>query len=147
MKARAYYCCGGITKLLPRGGDPCPVEALERWLTAARITNGPVFRSISKWSTPLAKRLHRRAVGKIVKRAAYASALQAGLGEAQAMARAIQVSSHSLRAGFATSAALANVSSEDISAHVGWTHPCTAYRYIRGIDPMKHNPAQQVLSS
>lgn len=147
LRSKTDQAGRGIAKLLPRGGNPCPVEALERWLTVARITSGPVFRSISKWSTPLAERLHCRAVGKIVKRATYASALQGGLGEAQASVRAFQVSSHSLRAGFVTSAALANVSSEDIAAHVGWVNTRMAYRYIRRIDPMIHNPAQQVLSS
>ena len=137
----------GIYKLLPRGGDPCPVQALEAWLAAADITAGPAFRTFLRLTKPSSKRLGIRAVSVIVKRAVYASARQMGQTEEQARARALQVSTHSLRAGFVTSAAIANVPMDDIATHVGWKHNVSGYRYIRQVDSMTNNPAQRVLMS
>jgi hypothetical protein len=136
----------GIFKLLPRGGDPCPAAALEQWLAMAGITSGPVFRGLSKGGGLRQDRLNPQAVTYIVRRAAYDSALRAGMGQAHARARARQVASHSLRAGFVTSAALAKVPSEDIAAHVGWVGTQMVFYYKRDLDPMADNPADLVLN-
>ena len=137
----------GISKMLPRGGDPCPVEALEAWLAAAHITAGPVFRFLWPSGRLSSKRLTTKRVNLIVKQAVYASARQAGQSEEQARARAHQVSSRSLRAGFVTSAAIANVPTQDIAAHVGWASTRMALTYIRQVDLTTDNPAQRVLVS
>jgi hypothetical protein len=76
----------------------------------------------------------------------YDSALRAGMGQAHARLRARQVASHSLRAGFVTSAALAKVPSEDIAAHVGWVGTQMVFYYKRDLDPMADNPADLVLN-
>jgi integrase len=86
-------------------------------------------------------------VTTIVKRGVYVSALRAGASEAQARARADQVASHSLRAGFVTSAARAKVASEDIALHVGWADTQMVARYMRQLDSMENNPAHLVLTS
>jgi integrase len=136
-----------IFKLVPRGGNPCPVAALEHWLAVAGITSGPVFRPLWKGGAPRQQRMGHCGVSTIVKKAVYAGARQAGMSEAQARSRAVQVSSHSLRVGFVTSAGLANVTSEDIAQHVGWAGTQMVFRYMRQANPTDNNPARCVLHS
>ncbi len=83
---------------VPHGRHLRPVEAVREWLAAARITEGPVFRPVSRAGTVRSARLTDQSIASIVKR--YATA--AGLDPAA-------FSGHSLRAGFVTSAAERNV--------------------------------------
>lgn len=78
---------------VPRGAKLKPCEALDAWLSAAKITAGPVFRSVGKGGRVSADRLTDRSVADIVKRHVAAAGLDASL-----------FSGHSLRAGFVTSA-------------------------------------------
>lgn len=68
--------------------------ALEAWLTAAGITEGPIFRPVSKGGKVLCSRLSDRSVAIVVKH----RAALAGLDPAK-------FSGHSLRRGWITSAA------------------------------------------
>jgi integrase len=136
----------GMSKWLPRGGNPCPVEALQRWLSRADIRSGPAFRSLRRGGGVAPERLHKDTVGTIIKRWVYRLALASGENEEQARARACRVSGNSLRVGFVTSALAAGVSSEDIADHVGWTSTALVFRYARGCDPLRDNPARLVLS-
>ena len=70
--------------------------ALDDWMRAADITEGPVFRTLGKGGRVLPRALTARSVADIVKRRAE----QAGLDP-------VLFSGHSLRAGFLTSAATA----------------------------------------
>lgn len=81
---------------VPRGYRLRPVEAVQRWLDAAQITSGVVFRQINKADRVLPEPLHGRTFADLVKRYAFA----AGFDPAE-------FSGHSLRAGFVTSAAAA----------------------------------------
>jgi site-specific recombinase XerD len=78
---------------IPRGRRLKPVEALEAWLAAAKITDGPVFVSIGKGGRIGQKRLSDNAIGDIVKRYAAAAGYDPKM-----------FAGHSLRAGFVTSA-------------------------------------------
>ena len=72
--------------------------------------------------------------------------MQRGCTVEQADELAGKVSGHSLRAGFATSAARANVSGENIARHVGWESSQMAVRYIREADVFgSSNPVRKVL--
>lgn len=73
--------------------------ALDDWLRAADITDGPVFRTLGRGGRVLPRALTARSVADIVKRRAE----QAGLDPAL-------FSGHSLRAGFLTSAATTGAS-------------------------------------
>ena len=84
----------GATIAIARGDVACPAEALRKWLEAAGIESGPIFRPIGKGGTLRTSRLTDRSVANIVK--AYAG--RAGFD-------ASMFSGHSLRAGFLTSAA------------------------------------------
>jgi site-specific recombinase XerD len=84
----------GQTVAVPFGAKLCPVKTLKAWLEAAKIIEGPVFRSISK-----ADRVLRRGIdGRQVARILQARARAAGFADTP-------VSGHSLRSGFLTSAA------------------------------------------
>ena len=74
-----------------------PVAAYEAWIAAAAITSGRVFRCVDRHGR-VGDRLSDRAVAQIVQQ----RAAKAGLA-------AEMFSGHSLRAGFATSAATAGV--------------------------------------
>lgn len=91
-------------KAIARGNGNCPVRALQDWLHAAGITDGPVFRSFSLHGTLQPARLTGQGVWRIVKRTAEAAGL-----DPEAFG------GHSLRAGFVTQAYRANCSSSDIA--------------------------------
>jgi integrase len=78
---------------IPRGDRLKPVEALEAWLAAAKITDGPVFVSIGKGDRVSQNRISGNAIGEIVKRYAAAAGFDPKM-----------FAGHSLRAGFVTSA-------------------------------------------
>ena len=80
----------------------CPVAALKTWLDFARISHGPLFRSIAAGKKVGSDRLTDRHVARLVKRTALAAGIRADLTEAE---REEKFSGHSLRAGLATSAA------------------------------------------
>ncbi len=72
----------------------CPVRALEKWLKAARIKHGPVFRGVDNRERVGEGPLHKVSVGRIVKR----SVKMIGLPPSR-------YGGHSLRAGLVTEAA------------------------------------------
>jgi site-specific recombinase XerD len=84
----------GVTIGVVPGTVACPVKAIKAWLSAAAITEGPIFRPVAKGGHVVNARLTDKSVSDIVKR----YAVQIGLdGKA--------FGGHSLRAGFLTSAA------------------------------------------
>lgn len=107
---------------LPYGTDPqtCPVTALRTWLEVAAITRGAVFRGVDRHGNIATTRLSDRAVATIVKRAAE----RAGLDPAD-------YSGHSLRAGFATTAAANGANERQIANQTGHTSMEVLRRYIR----------------
>ena len=80
----------------------CPVAALNSWLDFARISHGPLFRSIADGKKVGSDRLTDKHVARLVKRTALAAGIRTDLTEAE---REEKFSGHSLRAGLATSAA------------------------------------------
>lgn len=86
---------------VPFGANPntCPVRAWRAWLDVSGITDGPVFRPVTRHGHIGTTRLTDQSVAHIVKR----HALRAGLDPQK-------VAGHSLRAGLATAAAKAGVS-------------------------------------
>nr|WP_181377237.1 site-specific integrase [Ochrobactrum sp. LM19]AJW29878.1 phage integrase family protein [Ochrobactrum sp. LM19] len=71
-----------------------PVEALTRWLEAARIDKGSVFRKVDRWGNVSARALEPSAINRIVKRRALMAGLEPG-----------EFSAHGLRSGYLTEAA------------------------------------------
>ena len=64
------------TVAIPRRADElCATAALERYLAAAGITNGPLFRAVSKAGRPLERRLEASSVRHILKQRASAGSV------------------------------------------------------------------------
>ncbi|KZM47491.1 site-specific integrase [Labrenzia sp. OB1] len=78
------------------------VEALEIWLEAARISEGPVFRAIDRWGNVKTRSLTPQSVNAIVK----ARCIRAGLNPDD-------FSAHGLRSGFLTEAANRDIPIQD----------------------------------
>jgi integrase len=98
----------------------CPVAVVTNWLDAAAITDGPVFRPVDRHGNVGADRLSGEAVCLVVReRVAAAGFDPTGF------------SGHSLRAGFATSAAQAGVSTLKIRAQTGHASDAMLARYVR----------------
>jgi integrase len=107
---------------LPFGRDPetCPVRALRAWRGDADIADGPIFRAVDRHGRVHADRLSDRAVALVVKRAAAAAGLEPD-----------RYTGHSLRAGFATTAASNGASERSIAAQTGHRSMEVLRRYIR----------------
>lgn len=116
-----------------RHRDTCPVLALTTWLELAQFTSGPIFRPITRHGAILPTRLSDRAVARIVQRVAAA----AGLDPAR-------YAGHSLRAGLATSAALAGAEERDIMRQTRHQSLTVARRYIRAGSLFRNNAAATV---
>ncbi|RVT74345.1 site-specific integrase [Agrobacterium sp. CNPSo 2736] len=71
-----------------------PVEALNAWLTAARIEKGSVFRGIGRWGTVSRRALDPQSINAILKQRAEMAGLDPG-----------EFSAHGLRSGYLTEAA------------------------------------------
>lgn len=108
-------------------GDACTVRAVRAWLGASRLREGPMFPRILK-SGAMGKRLSNQSVALIIKRYAVAAGLPAG-----------QISGHSLRAGFVTSAVRAGASLVSIQRQTGHASLDMLARYIRELDPFLMN--------
>jgi integrase len=107
---------------IPYGSNPetCPVRVLQAWLEQAAVTGGPVFRSINRHGRVQTDRLLPADVARIVKKLAGRSGLDAA-----------KYAGHSLRAGHATSAALAGASERSIMKQTGHRSVQMVRRYIR----------------
>lgn len=112
----------------------CPVRALAAWREAGNIDAGPLFRPVDRHGNIGLEAITGRSVARVVKRAAEL----AGLDPAA-------YSGHSLRAGLATSAALAGASERAIMRQTGHNSTTMVRRYIRSADLWRDNAASAVL--
>ncbi|NKL24854.1 tyrosine-type recombinase/integrase [Rhizobium leguminosarum] len=71
-----------------------PVEALNAWMTAAKIDSGSVFRAIGRWGTVSRRALDPQSVNAIIKQRVEMAGLEPG-----------EYSAHGLRSGYLTEAA------------------------------------------
>jgi site-specific recombinase XerD len=121
--------------VMPTGEDEltCPMRAVRDWLAVAGITEGPVFRSVTKGGVVKDRRLSDRDVARIVKR----TAERVGMNPAD-------FAGHSLRSGFITSAAEAGVQERHIMRHSRHKSVPTVRGYIEEADLTRDNAAAQV---
>jgi len=106
---------------IPHGHDRwCAVQALQRWLNASQIADGPVFRPVDRHGRLGAGRLSTEAVSVLVKDCVSAAGIDP-----------TGYSGHSLRAGLATSAAHAGVPAWKIRAQTRHASDAMLARYIR----------------
>jgi integrase len=107
---------------IPRGRelDTCPVSALHVWLAALAAIEGPLFRSVDRHGNVALGRLSAQAVNLIIKRAVRSIGLDGAA-----------FSGHSLRAGFATTAAASGASERAIANQTGHRSMEVLRRYVR----------------
>lgn len=101
----------------------CAVQAIQAWISLADIHEGALFRGIDKHGHISNQRVSGEAVSTVVK----SRIAEAGYDPAH-------YSGHSLRAGFATSAAQAGASSYKIRQTTGHKSETSLNRYIRDTD-------------
>jgi len=115
-------------------GEVCPVKALDVWMRAAQISEGPIFRAMDRHGEISDKRLSPEAINAIVKKRAAATGLDPG-----------RYSGHSLRAGLVTSAAFIGVPSWKIREQTGHTSDSMLRRYVRHTDLLSDNAVRSLL--
>jgi len=121
---------GGICSNAVSNPDTCPVRTVQEWMEQADISDGPLFRSINRHGKVQAGGLSGIDVARIVKKLA----VRAGLDPAK-------YAGHSLRAGHATSAAIAGASERSIMNQTGHRSVQMVRRYIREGSLFRENSA------
>jgi site-specific recombinase XerD len=119
----------------PRGSHPArsPVTALQAWLAAADITDGPVFRPVSKGNRPLPRRLHPESINTLIQNAV----ARAGIDPRP-------YSAHSLRAGCVTHAHLRGASDRAIAHQTRHRSLAALGGYVRIHTAWQDNAATQL---
>jgi len=125
----------GTIKALPytKESPYCPVTTLERWLKISKINKGPIFRRFSKGSNLSNNRLTDQSVAMIIKN--YIN--KAGIDSKN-------YSGHSLRSGFATTAAESGVEERTIMAMTGHKSTEMVRRYIKEANLFKNNALNKI---
>jgi integrase len=127
----------GLVKAIPFGDREglCPATALRRWLVAAAITEGVIFRRVTRWGEVGDKALDAGSVNAILD----ANAKAAGL------LNITDLSSHSFRRGLATSAIRAGAAFADVKRQGGWKNDATVHGYIEEANRFVENAAGTLL--
>lgn len=112
----------------------CPVIALKTWVARTCITDGPLFRPIEVQGRLSHERLSGEAISILIKKRVAAAGLNPK-----------SFSGHSLRAGFATSASLADVPGWRIRQQTGHSSDQMLTRYIRWMPTFSDNPNCKLL--
>ena len=125
----------GTIKALPytKESPYCPVTTLERWLKISKINKGPIFRRFSKGSKLSNNRLTDQSVAIIIKN--YLN--KVGIDSKN-------YSGHSLRSGFATTAAESGVEERTIMAMTGHKSTEMVRRYIKEANLFKNNALNKI---
>jgi len=117
---------------IPYGSNPetCPIRNLQSWIEQAGISDGPMFRSINRHGQVQTGGLSGIDVARVVKKLADRAGLDAA-----------KYAGHSLRAGHATSAAIAGASERSIMNQTGHRSVQMVRRYIRDGSLFRENSA------
>jgi integrase len=121
--------------VVPAEHMPKACQALERWAALANLNAGePVFRAVDQCQFISTERLTDRSVARIVKARVKELVKQRGRSEAEAKELVELISGHSLRAGYATSAAARNMPAYRIQSHTRHKSAEVLAGYIREAD-------------
>ena len=125
----------GFTKALPYfdNSQYCPVMTLKKWIEISKITSGALFRRFSKGTRLSENRLTDQTVALLIK--GYLKL--AGIDSKN-------YSGHSLRSGFATSAAESGVEERNIMAMTGHKSSEMVRRYINEANLFKNNALSKI---
>ena len=125
----------GFTKGLPYFENKiyCPVTTLQRWINISKIKKGPLFRRFAKGSRLSSNRLTAQTVSLLIKHYLDVSGVNSS-----------NYSGHSLRSGFATSAAEAGAEERSIMAMTGHKSTEMVRRYIKEANLFKNNALDKI---
>ena len=125
----------GFTKALPYfdSSQYCPVVSLKKLLDLSKIRSGPVFRRFSKGSKLTENRLTDQTVALLIKEYLNLAGIDSQ-----------NFSGHSLRSGFATSAAESGVEERNIMAMTGHKSTEMVRRYIKEANLFKNNALNKI---
>ncbi|MDB9718838.1 tyrosine-type recombinase/integrase [Candidatus Pelagibacter sp.] len=125
----------GFKKALPYfdSSKYCPVISLKKWIEISKIASGPVFRRFSKGSKLLDNRLTDQTVALLIKKYLQLAGIDSK-----------NYSGHSLRSGFATSAAESGVEERNIMAMTGHKSTEMVRRYIKEANLFKNNALNKI---
>jgi integrase len=123
------------TIVIPREHMPRACQALESWAAVANLNAGDaLFRAVDQCQFISTERLTDRSVARIVKFRVKALIKQRGRSEADAEELVELISGHSLRAGYATSAAARDMPAYRIQSHTRHKSAQMVTGYIREAD-------------
>jgi len=125
----------GFTKALPYFDNTqyCPVLSLKKWIEISKITSGAVFRRFSKGSKLSENRLTDQTVALLIKEYLNLAGIDSK-----------NYSGHSLRSGFATSAAESGAQERSIMAMTGHKSTEMVRRYIKEANLFKNNALKNI---
>ena len=111
----------------------CPVVTIKNWITVSKIKSGPIFRRFSKGSKLSGNRLTDQTVALLIKKYLNLAGIDSK-----------NYSGHSLRSGFATSAAESGAEERSIMAMTGHKSVEMVRRYIKEANLFKHNALNKI---
>ena len=125
----------GLTKALPYFDNSkyCPVVSLKNWIEISKISSGPVFRRFIKGSKLSENRLTDQTVALLIKEYLQLAGIDSK-----------NYSGHSLRSGFATSAAESGAEERSIMAMTGHKSTEMVRRYIKEANLFKNNALNKI---
>ena len=125
----------GFRKALPYfdRSQYCPVVSLKKWIEVSQIVSGPVFRRFTKGSKLSNNRLTDQTVALLIKKYLQLAGIDSK-----------NYSGHSLRSGFATSAAESGVEERNIMAMTGHKSTEMVRRYIKEANLFKNNALNKI---
>ena len=120
----------GLIKGLPYFDNSlyCPVVSVSKFIEESKINSGPLFRRFTKGSKLSDKRLSDQTVALLIKNYLKIAGIESG-----------NYSGHSLRSGFATSAAESGAEERSIMAMTGHKSTEMVRRYIKEANIFKNN--------
>ena len=125
----------GLVKGIPyfENSQYCPVISLKKWIDISNIKSGPLFRRFTKGSSLSINRLSDQTVALLIKEYIKLSGIDNK-----------NYSGHSLRSGFATSAAESGVEERNIMAMTGHKSTEMVRRYIKEANLFKNNALNKI---
>jgi site-specific recombinase XerD len=125
----------GFLKGVPYFDNPqyCPVISMQNWLKISKIDSGSLFRRFSKGAKLTEIRLTDQTVALIIKKYLQLAGIDSK-----------NYSGHSLRSGFATSAAEAGAEERSIMAMTGHKSTEMVRRYIKEANVFKNNALNNI---
>ena len=111
----------------------CPVLSLKKWIDISKIDSGPLFRRFSKGSKLTDNRLTDQTIALLIKKYLKLAGIESK-----------NYSGHSLRSGFATSAAESGAEERSIMAMTGHKSTEMVRRYIKEANLFKNNALSKI---